>query len=64
MIPPTEDFPYTIILTSEVLESNGSTSMASTCGCTLALMDAGVKIKAPVAGISIGLVTVRTSTSS
>jgi len=57
MIPPTEDFPYTIILTSEVLESNGSTSMASTCGCTLALMDAGVKIKAPVAGISIGLVT-------
>ena len=57
MIPPTEDFPYTIILTSEVLESNGSTSMASTCGCTLALMDAGVKIKAPVAGISIGLVS-------
>lgn len=57
MIPATEDFPYTMILTSEVLESNGSTSMASTCGCTLALMDAGVKIKAPVAGISIGLVT-------
>lgn len=56
MIPAQEDFPYTIILTSEVLESNGSTSMASTCGCTLALMDAGVKIKAPVAGISIGLV--------
>lgn len=57
MIPSQEDFPYTMILTSEVLESNGSTSMASTCGCTLALMDAGVKIKAPVAGISIGLVT-------
>ncbi len=57
MIPQTEDFPYTILLTTEVLGSNGSTSMASTCGCTLALMDAGVKIKAPVAGISIGMVS-------
>lgn len=57
MIPAQEDFPYTLLMTSEVLESQGSTSMASTCGCTLALMDAGVKIKAPVAGISIGLVS-------
>jgi polyribonucleotide nucleotidyltransferase len=57
VIPPQEEFPYAMLLTTEVLESNGSTSMASTCGCTLALMDAGVKIKAPVAGISIGLVT-------
>lgn len=57
MIPEQEDFPYTLLLTSEVLESAGSTSMAATCGCTLALMDAGVKIKAPVAGISIGLVS-------
>lgn len=56
MIPPQEEFPYTLLMTTEVLESNGSTSMASTCGCTLALMDAGVKIKEPVAGISIGLV--------
>lgn len=56
VIPATEDFPYSILLTSECLASNGSTSMASTCGCTLALMDAGVQIKAPVAGISIGLV--------
>jgi polyribonucleotide nucleotidyltransferase len=55
---PTEDkFPYTIRLVSEVLGSNGSTSMASTCGSTLALMDAGVKIEAPVAGISVGLIT-------
>ncbi len=57
VIPEQEDFPYAMLLTTEVLESNGSTSMASTCACTLALMDAGVKIKAPVAGISIGLVT-------
>ena len=56
MIPPEEEFPYAILLYSEVLESNGSTSMASTCGSTLALMDAGVPIKAPVAGIAIGLV--------
>jgi len=57
MIPSTEEFPYAMLMTSEVLESNGSTSMASTCGCTLALMDAGVKIKAPVAGISIGMIS-------
>jgi polyribonucleotide nucleotidyltransferase len=57
MIPPTEEFPYALLMTSECLESNGSTSMASTCGCTLALMDAGVKIKAPVAGISIGMIS-------
>jgi len=57
MIPSEEEFPYTIRLVSEVLESNGSTSMASVCGSTLALMDAGVPIRAPVAGISIGLMT-------
>jgi polyribonucleotide nucleotidyltransferase len=57
VIPSEEDFPYTIRLVSEVLGSNGSTSMASTCGSTLALMDAGVKIEAPVAGISIGLIS-------
>jgi polyribonucleotide nucleotidyltransferase len=57
VIPAKEDFPYAMLLTTEVLESNGSTSMASTCACTLALMDAGVKIKSPVAGISVGLVT-------
>jgi polyribonucleotide nucleotidyltransferase len=57
VVPPEDQFPYTIRLVSEVLGSNGSTSMASTCGSTLALMDAGVKIDAPVAGISIGLIT-------
>lgn len=57
VIPEKDDFPYAMLVTSDVLESNGSTSMASACGCTLALMDAGVKIKAPVAGISVGLVT-------
>lgn len=57
VIPPEEKFPYTIRLVSEVLGSNGSTSMASTCGSTLALMDAGVQIDAPVAGISIGLIS-------
>lgn len=56
MIPPEEEFPYTIRLVSEVLSSNGSTSMASVCGSTLALMDTGVPIKAPVAGIAMGLV--------
>ncbi|MCX7968157.1 MAG: polyribonucleotide nucleotidyltransferase [Armatimonadetes bacterium] len=56
VIPDEELFPYTIRLVSEVLSSNGSTSMASVCGSTLALMDAGVPILAPVAGISIGLV--------
>jgi len=57
VIPKQEEFPYTIRIVSEVLSSNGSTSMASTCGSTLALMDAGVPIKNPVAGIAIGLVT-------
>jgi polyribonucleotide nucleotidyltransferase len=56
MIPLEIDFPYAIRLVSEVLESNGSSSMASVCGSTLALMDAGVPIKAPVAGIAMGLV--------
>jgi polyribonucleotide nucleotidyltransferase len=57
VIPDSIKFPYTIRLVSEILSSNGSTSMAGTCGSTLALMDAGVPILAPVAGISIGLVT-------
>ena len=56
VIPPEEKFPYTIRLVSEVLSSNGSTSMASTCGSTLALMDAGVPISAPVSGIAMGLI--------
>jgi polyribonucleotide nucleotidyltransferase len=56
MIPDEKDFPYTLRLVSEILESNGSSSMASVCGSTLALMDAGVQIKAPVAGIAMGLV--------
>ena len=57
MVPSEVDFPYTIRVTSEIMESNGSTSMASVCGATLSLMDAGVPMKAPVAGISIGLIT-------
>ncbi len=57
VIPGEEEFPYAIRLVSEVLSSNGSTSQGSVCGSTLALMDAGVPIKAPVAGISVGLVT-------
>ena len=57
VIPPEEEFPYAIRVVSEVLSSNGSTSQASICGSTLALMDAGVPIKKPVAGISTGLVT-------
>ena len=57
VIPSEEEFPYSIRLVSEVLSSNGSTSQGSICGSTLALMDAGVPIKAPVAGISCGLVT-------
>ena len=57
VIPSEEEFPYTMRLVSEVLESNGSTSQASICGSTLALMDAGVPIKKPVAGISTGLIT-------
>jgi polyribonucleotide nucleotidyltransferase len=56
MIPELEEFPYTIRLVSETLESNGSSSMGSVCGSTLALMDAGVPIKAPVGGIAMGLV--------
>jgi len=56
VLPSEDDFPYTIRLVSEVLESNGSSSMASICGSTLALMDAGVPIKAPVAGIAMGLI--------
>ncbi len=56
MIPSLEDFPYTIRIVSETLESNGSSSMGSVCGSTLALMDAGVPIKAPVSGIAMGLV--------
>src|SRR6266498_359162 len=56
MIPPLDEFPYTIRLVSETLESNGSSSMGSVCGSTLALMDAGVPIKAPVGGIAMGLV--------
>ena len=57
VLPSEEEFPYTIRVVSEVLSSNGSTSQASICGSTLALMDAGVPIKRPVAGISTGLVT-------
>lgn len=56
VIPSEEEFPYTIHLVSEVMSSNGSTSMASTCGSTLSLMDAGVPLKAPIAGIAMGLV--------
>ncbi len=57
VLPSEEDFPYTMRLVSDVMSSNGSTSMASVCGSTLSLMDAGVPIKAPVAGIAMGLVT-------
>ncbi|MBU6180351.1 MAG: polyribonucleotide nucleotidyltransferase, partial [Verrucomicrobia bacterium] len=57
VIPSQQDFPYALRVTSEVMESNGSTSMASVCAGVLALMDAGVPIKRPVAGISVGLVT-------
>ncbi|OGI21887.1 MAG: polyribonucleotide nucleotidyltransferase [Candidatus Moranbacteria bacterium RIFCSPHIGHO2_01_FULL_55_24] len=57
VLPSKEEFPYTIILVSEVLESNGSSSMASTCGSTLSLMDAGVPIKKPVAGIAMGVIS-------
>jgi len=56
VLPSPDDFPYTIRLVSDILESNGSSSMATVCGGTLALMDAGVPIKAPVAGISVGMV--------
>jgi polyribonucleotide nucleotidyltransferase len=57
MLPPEEEFPYTLRVVSEVLSSNGSTSMASVCGSTLSLMDAGVPIKSPVAGIAMGLIS-------
>ncbi len=57
VIPDREEFPYTIRIVSDILESNGSSSMATVCGGTLSLMDAGVPIKAPVAGIAMGLVT-------
>ncbi|MBE6619798.1 MAG: polyribonucleotide nucleotidyltransferase [Ruminococcaceae bacterium] len=57
VLPSTEEFPYAIRLVSDVVSSNGSTSQGSVCGSTLALMDAGVPIKAPVAGISCGLIT-------
>ncbi len=56
VLPEKEDFPYTILLVSEVLSSNGSSSMASTCGSTLSLMDAGVPIKRPVSGIAMGII--------
>ena len=56
MLPDDKDFPYTIRLVSEILESNGSSSMASVCGSTLSLMDAGVQIREPVAGIAMGLI--------
>lgn len=57
LLPDEEDFPYTVRVVSEVLESNGSSSMASVCGSSLALMDAGVPIESPIAGISIGMVS-------
>ncbi len=57
VLPSVDEFPYVIRIVSEVVSSNGSTSMASTCGSTLALMDAGVPIKAPVAGAAMGLIT-------
>ena len=56
VMPSSEEFPYTVRIVSDILESNGSSSMASVCGATLALMDAGVPISAPVAGVSVGLV--------
>ncbi len=56
IIPSKEEFPYTLRIVSDILESNGSSSMATVCGATLALMDAGVPIKAPVAGIAMGLI--------
>ena len=57
VLPDKADFPYTVRIVSEVVSSNGSTSMGSTCGSTLALMDAGVPIKAPVSGVAMGLIT-------
>jgi len=61
MIPGEEHFPYTVRVVSDILESNGSSSMASVCGASLAMMDAGVPLKAPVAGIAMGLVMDETS---
>jgi polyribonucleotide nucleotidyltransferase len=57
MLPPEDEFPYTLRVVSEIMSSNGSTSMAAVCGSTLSLMDAGVPIKNPVAGIAMGLIT-------
>ena len=57
MLPPKEKFPYTIRVVSEVLESNGSSSMATICASSLSLMQAGVPMKKPVAGIAMGLIT-------
>jgi polyribonucleotide nucleotidyltransferase len=57
ILPPSEQFPYTIRIVSDILESNGSSSMATICGATLSLMDAGVPIRAPVAGIAMGLIS-------
>lgn len=62
VIPAKEDFPYTMRLVTEILSSNGSSSMASVCGSTMSLMDAGVKITKPVSGIAMGLVTDGTTT--
>ena len=56
VLPTAEDFPYTVRLVSEIMESNGSSSMATVCGCSLAMMDAGVPIKRPVSGIAMGLI--------
>jgi polyribonucleotide nucleotidyltransferase len=56
MLPPPTEFPYTIRVVSEILESNGSSSMATVCGTSLALMDAGVPLRRPVAGIAMGLI--------
>ena len=56
MLPSAEEFPYTLRLVSEITESNGSSSMASVCGSSLALMDAGVPLKKPVSGIAMGLI--------
>src|SRR5687768_15109162 len=56
MVPPEDKFPYTVRVVSDILESNGSSSMASVCGASLAMMDAGVPLKAPVAGVAMGLV--------
>ena len=61
LLPPKESFPYTLRVVSEITESNGSSSMATVCGTSLALMDAGVPLKSPVAGIAMGLNALVTS---